>query len=97
MSMRVEMDDRRDGVEEGEAIPRRSAPRIASASAGEVSGPVATMVLSQSGGGRPATSPRSIAISGWAAQRRGDRLGKAVAIDRERAAGRHLVRVGACA
>ena len=37
------MDDRRDGVEEGERLSRRSAPRIASASAGEVSGPVATM------------------------------------------------------
>ena len=40
--------------------------RIAAASAGEVSGPVATMTLSQSAGGRPATSPRSIVTSGCA-------------------------------
>ena len=40
--------------------------RIASASAGEVSGPVATMTESQPAGGRPATSPRSIVTSGCA-------------------------------
>ena len=33
---------------------------LASASAGEVSGPVATITLSQSAGGRPAISPRSL-------------------------------------
>ena len=59
------MHDRRDGVEEGERRLRRSARAIASASAGEVSGPVATMTLSQSSGGRPAISPRSSVISGW--------------------------------
>ncbi len=41
-----------------------SAP-IASARAAEVSGPVATMTLSQSSGGRPAISPRSSLTSGW--------------------------------
>ena len=41
---------------------------IASASAGEVSGPVATMTLSQSSGGRPATSSRSSVTSGWASR-----------------------------
>ena len=49
------MDDRRDGVEKGERAFAGHAA-IASASAGEVSGPVATMALSQSSGGRPATS-----------------------------------------
>src|SRR4029453_6727342 len=39
---------------------------IASASAGEVSGPVATMTLSQSAGGRPATSSRRAATTGGA-------------------------------
>jgi hypothetical protein len=43
--------------------------RIASASAGEVSGPVATMTLDQSAGGTPATSARSMATSGWASSR----------------------------
>src|ERR1700741_2199380 len=43
------------------------APRIASASAGEVSGPVATITLSQSSGGRPAISSRAVSISGCAA------------------------------
>ena len=38
--------------------------RIASASAGEVRGPVATMTLSQSSGGS-ATSSRRSSISGW--------------------------------
>ena len=41
------------------ARPRRSARAIASARAGEVRGPVATITLSQSAGGRPATSSRS--------------------------------------
>src|SRR5262245_59883101 len=41
-------------------------PWMAADSAGEVSGPVATMTLSQSGGGRPATSPRSMETSGCA-------------------------------
>jgi hypothetical protein len=40
---------------------------IASAKAGEVSGPVATMTLSHSSGGRPAISWRCTSISGWAA------------------------------
>ena len=94
MSIDVAMHDRRDGVEEGERSPRRSALRIASASAGEVSGPVATMTLSQSAGGRPAISSRAMSISGSRFERRGDGGGKAVAVDRERAAGRHLVGVG---
>ena len=51
---------------------RLSAPvssRIASASGSEVSGPVATITLSQSFGGRPAISPRSMVISGSASSR----------------------------
>ena len=57
------MHDRRDGVEEGKRILAGERP-IACASAGEVSGPVATMTLSHSGGGS-ATSSRRISISGW--------------------------------
>ena len=67
---------------------------IASASAGEVSGPVATMTLSHSAGGRPAISPRGNLDQRMARERRGDGLRKAVAVDGERAAGRHLVGVG---
>ena len=44
-------------------------PRIASERAGEVRGPVATMTLSQSSGGRPAISPRLSSTSGWLARR----------------------------
>ncbi len=36
---------------------------------GDVSGPVATITLFQSEGGRPAISPRSIVTSGWLASR----------------------------
>src|SRR6202790_4956160 len=39
--------------------------RIASASGAEVRGPVATMTLRQSSGGRPAISARRISIRGW--------------------------------
>ncbi len=52
---------------------RLSAPvraRMASASAGEVRGPVATMTLSHSAGGRPAISPRAMVTSGWASSAR---------------------------
>ncbi len=68
--------------------------RMASASAGEVSGPVATMTLSQSGGGKPAISSRAIVDQRMGVERRGDRGGKSVAIDGERAACRHLIGVG---
>ena len=68
--------------------------RIASASAGEVSGPVATMTLSQSAGGSRDFARARASISGCALERRRDGGGKAVAVDRERAAGRHLVGVG---
>ena len=43
--------------------------RIAWARAGEVSGPVATTTFSQSSGGRPAISSRTIVISGCASSR----------------------------
>ena len=52
------------------------------------------MTLPQSAGGRPAISSRLISISGWSCERLGDGRGKAVAVDRQRAAGRHLVGVG---
>ena len=45
------------------------AAAIASASDGEVSGPVAMIAWSQSSGGRPATSSRAIVISGCASMR----------------------------
>ena len=67
---------------------------MASASGAEVRGPVATMTLPQSAGGRPAISSRLISISGWSCERLGDGRGKTVAVDRERTAGRHLVGVG---
>ena len=51
------------------------------------------MTLSQSSGGT-VISPRSIVISGWRLQRRGHGGRKAVAVDRQRAAGRHLIGVG---
>ena len=68
--------------------------RIAPASAGEVSGPVAMITLSHSAGGRPATSARSMVTSGCVSERRRDRGGEAFAVDRQRAAGRNLMRVG---
>ena len=51
-----------------ESVPV-SAAMIAVLSAGEVSGPVATMTLSQSAGGNPATSARAIETSGCASRR----------------------------
>ena len=68
--------------------------RIASASAGEVRGPVATITLSHSAGGRPATSSRLSSTSGWASSGCLHGGGEAVAVDGERAAGRQLVGVG---
>ena len=93
MSIDLAMDDRRDGVEEGQRVLAGDAA-MASANAGEVSGPVATMTLSQSSGGRPATSSRSIVTSGCASSA-SVRRGEGVAVDGESAAGRHLVGVGA--
>ncbi len=68
--------------------------RMASASGAEVRGPVATMTLPHSAGGRPAISPRLISILGcsFSASRHGGR--KTLAVDRERPAGGHLVGVG---
>ena len=60
------MDDRRDGVEEGERVGAGFARRSPSASEGAVSGPVAMIAWSQSAGGSPATSSRAIVISGCA-------------------------------
>ena len=68
-------------------------PRSVSASAGDVSGPVATMTLSHSGGGSKNFLAADV-DQRLAFERRGDGGGKAVAIDRERAAGRQLVGVG---
>ncbi len=67
--------------------------RIVSAKRGEVRGPVATMTLSHSAGG----CGDFLAVDldqrlGF--ERRGDRGGEAVAIDRKRAAGRQLVEIG---
>ena len=67
---------------------------IASASAGEVRGPVATITLSQSSGGRPATSSRSQRHQRMGEQRLLHGGREAVPVDGERAAGRQLVRVG---
>ena len=68
--------------------------RIASASAGEVSGPVAMIdavpVVRRQAGDFAALD----ANQRLGGDRRLDRGGKAVAVDRQRAAGRHLMRVG---
>ena len=69
-----------------------SAP-IPAASAGEVSGPVATMTLSQSSGGRPSTSSRRSSYQRMTGDPLGDGGGKRFAVDGERPAGRHLVSV----
>ena len=90
---RVEMDDRRDGVEEGQRIGAGFRLRSHSASDGAVSGPVAMIAWSQSAGGRPVTSSRAMVISGCAFEPCRHRVGKAVAVDGQRAAGRHLVGV----
>ena len=69
-------------------------PRMASARAGEVRGPVATITLSQSAGGsrRP---PRARCVTReWASSLRRSPPGEALAVDRQRAAGRHLAGVG---
>ena len=66
---------------------------MAAESAGDVSGPVATMTLSHSGGGRPAISPRSMVTSGCSLQRARDVRREMIAIDRQRAAGGQLVGV----
>ena len=68
--------------------------RIASARAGEVSGPVAMITASQSAGGRPAISSRTMLDQRVGGKRRGDMLCEAVAIDGERAARRHFMRIG---
>ena len=66
---------------------------MAAASAGEVSGPVAMMTLSQSAGGRPATSPRAMVMSGCSVEAPRDGGREMVAVDRQRAAGGQLVGV----
>ena len=64
-----------------------------SASAGEVSGPVAMMTLSHSGGRR--ADFRAIDLDQrFGFERRRDLGGKAVAVDGERAAGRQFVGIG---
>ena len=68
--------------------------RMASASGAEVRGPVATITLPQSAGGRPAISVAVDLDQGMLVQRLGHGGGKTVAIDRQRAAGGHLVGVG---
>ena len=87
------MHDRRDGVEESQrGFAGERADRFGER--GEVRGPVAMMTLSQSAGGRPAISPRSIVDQRLGGNRGVDRGRKTVAVDRQRAAGRHLMRVG---
>ena len=68
--------------------------RMASASGAEVRGPVATMTLPQSGGRQAGDLGAVDLDQGMVVQRLGDGSGKSVAVDRQRAAGRHLVGVG---
>ena len=67
--------------------------RMSSASAGEVSGPVATMARPHSAGGSPATSSRTMRHQRLRRQRLGDRGREAVPVDRQRPARRQLVAV----
>ena len=67
---------------------------MASASGAEVRGPVATMTLRQSAGGRPSISARSNLDQGMLIESLGDGRGKSVAVDCQRAAGRNLIGVG---
>ena len=92
MSMRLAMDDRRDGIEEGERVFAGQRLRSPAASAGEVSGPVATITLSHSAGGRPSISSRAMSICGCASSARVIACGEAVAVDGQRAAGGQLMR-----
>ena len=91
---RVEMDDRRDGVEEGQRIGAgRVGDRLGERRRGERAGGDDRLVpvrrrqagdfLARDGDQRMRLEPR------------GHRCGKAVAVDGERAAGRHLVGVAA--
>ena len=95
MSIDFGVDDGGDGVEEARGCLRRSAPGWPRPGPGEVRGPVATMTLSQSSGGRPAISSRTMVTSGWASSFAVTACGEAVAVDGQGAAGRHLVGVGA--
>ena len=61
---------------------------MAADSAGEVSGPVAMMTLSHSAGGRPATSPRSMATQRVLAEPARHLGGEMIAVDGQRPAGR---------
>ena len=67
---------------------------MASASGAEVRGPVATMTLRQSAGGRPSISARPNFDQRMIVERFGDGGGKSVAVDRQCAAGRNLIGVG---
>ena len=69
--------------------------RIASASGAEVRGPVATMTLRQSARRQAVDFGAADLDPGVVVERPGDGGGKSVAVDRQRAAGGHLVGVGA--
>ena len=89
------MDDRRDRVEEGQRVFVGQLRGSPSARAGEVRGPVATMTLSQSAGGRPSIFVTVDLDQRMGFKRFGDRIGKRIAIHGQRAAGRHLIGIGA--
>ena len=89
----VEVDDRRYGVEERERLlARRVADGFRQRRRGQR--PRGDDGWTPVSGGKPATSPRSTLISGSReiAASHGGR--KAVAVDRQRAARRHLMRIG---
>ncbi len=92
MSIGVAVHDRRDGVEEGQRI---LAGDLADglASTGEVSGPVATITLSHSGGGS-AISSRTISIKGWVVSAWVMAAEKPSRSTAKRAAGWNLVGIG---
>ena len=85
------MDDGGDGIEEGELLLAADPADVGGqrrrgqgAGGDDGAAPIRA-------GGRPATSSRRIRISGSALKRLGDVLGEALAVDRQRAAGRQLV------
>ncbi len=87
------MDDRRDGVEEGQRVlAGQGADRLGERRRGQRAGgdDDVVPVVRRQGGDFAALDPNER----LARDRRLDRGGKAVAIDRQRAAGRHLMGVG---
>jgi hypothetical protein len=90
MSMESRCTIGRDRVEKGQRVFAGQLRMLHRRDRAEVRGPVAMMTLSQSSGGSRRFRPLE-RDQGMGLQRRRDGGGKSVAVDRERATGRHLV------